>query len=65
MADLEALRERIERIEQELFGFTFKEASEYLNKVNEDMKRLQGVELDSYCSLNLETIKKAEKCVGA
>ena len=64
MTDLEKLEERIGRIEQELFGFTFEEASKYLRQVNENMGRMGGVNLDSYCSRNLETIRKAEKCVG-
>ena len=65
MTDLKELEERIERIEQEIFGFTFDEATEYLRQFNDNMKRMEADEFDSYCSRNLETVRKAEKCVGA
>lgn len=65
MVNLKKLEERIGRIEEELFGFTFDGASRYLKEVEKNMRGLSGVELDTYCSRNLETMKRAEKCVGA
>lgn len=62
---MDNIEERIERIERELFGFTFEEASEYLHKVSENQKRMDAIEFDNFCSTNLKTMQRAEKCVGA
>lgn len=65
MANLKELEERIGRVEQEVFGFTLEEAREYLGRASENMKRMGEVEFDNFCSRNLETMRRAEKCVGA
>lgn len=62
---IKEFRERIEGLEKEAFGMTRAEARKYLDDAGIKQRTMSPERYDNWCSLNVKTVERAERCVGA
>lgn len=61
---IKELEKRIDNLEYHLFGFTKLTAKKYLDSMNFKQNTMTPEQFDNWCSLNLNTVSNAERCLG-
>ena len=62
---IKELEKRVALLEEFVFGMNLEAARQFLKSYDKACKNLKGEELDSYIAANSQTLKMAEKILGA